>query len=74
MAIIKCPNTSFCDIRVGVKFIDGVGETEDERAIEWFKSNGYTVEEEAPKKRGRKPKDEGQKEEKSEDEEKTVED
>lgn len=43
MAIIKCNNTCFNDSRHNVPFKLGEAHTEDERAIEWFKSNGYQV-------------------------------
>jgi len=29
----------------GVRFVDGVGETDDPRALDWFRRHGYRVEE-----------------------------
>ena len=33
----------FTGIRASVMFVNGQGNTDDPRLIEWFKSNGYTV-------------------------------
>ena len=45
MAIIKTRVPNFNGYRGNVLFVNGVGETNDEAMIEWFKSNGYDVEE-----------------------------
>lgn len=42
---IHAPNKSYTGISAGVTFVNGVGETEDPRIIEWFKKSGYVVEE-----------------------------
>lgn len=44
MAIIKCPNEAFTGVSASVEFVNGVGETENEHLIEWFKDRGYIVE------------------------------
>ena len=36
-----------------VRFVDGVGETDDPSLIEWFRRNGYTLEENVITKRQR---------------------
>lgn len=49
MAKILCPNKEYNGISASVTFVNGVGETNNLRLIEWFKSHGYTVEEDAEK-------------------------
>ena len=44
MAKIFAPNKKYNGISAGVKFVNGVGETNDPRLIKWFKSKGYKVE------------------------------
>lgn len=44
MAKIICPNAEFTGVSASVEFVNGVGETENEHLIEWFKDRGYTVE------------------------------
>ena len=44
MAKIYAPNKEYTGISAGVSFVDGVGETEDPRLIEWFKAHGYEAE------------------------------
>lgn len=51
---IKTPNKRFNGERLGVKFVNGVGETEDKSVIKELESYGYTVEQE--KKSTPKPK------------------
>lgn len=41
---IYAPVTDFNGVRNNVRFVNGVGETDDPRAIEWFKINGYNIE------------------------------
>lgn len=48
MAKIICPNKQYNGVSASVTFVNGVGETEDIRLIEWFKSKGYEVEGEEP--------------------------
>lgn len=43
---IKSPNKAFTGTRAGVSFIKGEAETDNQWAIDWFKTNGYEVEEE----------------------------
>lgn len=45
MAKIICPNKQYTGVSASVPFVNGVGETEDQHVIEWFKSHGYEVEE-----------------------------
>ena len=49
MAKIKAPNGQYAGVSAGVSFRDGIGETNDAKAIKWFKEHGYEVIEE-PKK------------------------
>ena len=49
MSIIKSPNTEFTGVSASVYFTNGVGETDDQYLIDWFKAHGYTVEQEKPK-------------------------
>ena len=41
---IYAPVNDFSGLRNNVRFVNGVGETNDQSAIEWFISHGYTVE------------------------------
>jgi len=41
---IYAPVKDFNGLRSNVRFVDGIGETDDHQLIEWFKSKGYTVE------------------------------
>ena len=43
---ILSPNKSYTGVSASVAFINGVGETEDENIIDWFKEHGYEVIEE----------------------------
>lgn len=45
MAKILCQNEQYTGISASVEFVDGVGETDNPYLIEWFKENGYIVEE-----------------------------
>ena len=42
-----------CGTWASVRFVDGVGETDDPSLIEWFRRNGYTLEENVITKRQR---------------------
>lgn len=44
MARVKAPAQGFSGTRFGVRFRNGVGETDDERALHWFRQHGYEVE------------------------------
>ncbi len=44
MARIIAPNADYTGLVAGVQIIEGVGETDDERAIAYFTRQGYTVE------------------------------
>ena len=41
---IYAPVKDFNGLRNNVRFVNGVGETDDQTAIEWFSSRGYTTE------------------------------
>ena len=41
---IYAPVRDFNGLRNNVRFVNGVGETDNLTAIEWFKSRGYTLE------------------------------
>lgn len=43
MAKIYSPNKGYTGVSASVAFSKGVGETDDEHLIEWFKQQGYTV-------------------------------
>lgn len=43
MAIIKTPNNQYNGESATVRFINGMGETNDENLIAWFKGHGYEV-------------------------------
>lgn len=47
MAKILAPNKDYTGISASVGFAKGVGETSDPNLIDWFKTHGYKVEEEA---------------------------
>ena len=34
----------FNGVRNGIRFINGVGETDDLKLVEWFRNQGYVVE------------------------------
>ena len=42
--VIKAPVENYNGISAGVQFKDGKGETDSERAAEWFRGKGYAVE------------------------------
>ena len=48
MAKISAPAPGYNGISAGVKFEGGVGHTDNENVITWFRRKGYTVEDEAP--------------------------
>lgn len=41
---IYAPNKQANGVYASVLFVDGVGETDNPRLIEWFRSHGYTIE------------------------------
>lgn len=47
---IYAPNKNANGVYASVMFVDGVGETDNPRLIDWFKSHGYRLEkcDEAP--------------------------
>jgi hypothetical protein len=44
MAVIKSPNQEYTGTSAGVAFVNGVGNTDNENLIEWFRDRGYEVE------------------------------
>ena len=50
---IYAPVKDACGTWASVRFVDGVGETDDPSLIEWFRRNGYTLEEKVITKRQR---------------------
>lgn len=44
MAVIKSPNQEYTGTSAGVAFVNGVGNTDNENLIEWFRDRGYGVE------------------------------
>lgn len=44
MAKIYAPNEKYNGLSATVRFINGVGETDDAHLIKWFESKGYKVE------------------------------
>ena len=55
MAKIYAPNKQYNGISASVAFANGVGETDNPTLLEWFKSHGYTVEEEETKEPTKEP-------------------
>lgn len=45
MTKIYAPNKQYNGVSASVVFVNGIGETEDEYLLEWFKDHGYDVEE-----------------------------
>lgn len=43
MAKIKAPNADYNGVSASLTFVKGEAETEDKWLIEWFKNNGYEV-------------------------------
>ena len=39
----KAKVSDYCGIVASVRFIDGIGETDNSHLIEWFKSHGYEI-------------------------------
>lgn len=49
---IRTRNPQFTGVRAGIKFVNGVGETSDEKAAAQLKRLGYTVEQDEPEPEG----------------------
>lgn len=43
MAKIYAPNKQYNGVTATVRFIDGIGETENEELLEWFPKHGYSL-------------------------------
>lgn len=48
MAKIHAPNKVYTGTSAGVSFSAGIGETQDRKLIDWFRTHGYTVQEPKP--------------------------
>lgn len=57
MAKIHAPNTGYGGTRHGVAFTRGVGETDDEQAIAYFRARGYGIDGPAPQRDAAEPAD-----------------
>ena len=44
VAKVICPNREYNGISATVAFVNGVGETENPRLLDWFREKGYRVE------------------------------
>lgn len=44
MAKVIAPNQQYNGLSATVMFVDGVGETDNQHLLDWFKSKGYSVE------------------------------
>ena len=47
MATVKAPNKNYAGVSAGVVFENGVGHTDEPYILDWFRSHGYEVEENA---------------------------
>lgn len=45
---IYAPNREYTGISAGVPFLSGIGETDDPRLLQWFRTHGYRVEQPDP--------------------------
>lgn len=59
---VTAPNKGYNGITASVKFNKGVGETSTPYLVEWFRKNGYTVEEVKEVKEDKKASKEDKKE------------
>lgn len=50
MAKILAPNKEYTGVSASVSFVKGVGETDNNHLIQWFKEHGYEVVEGKPVK------------------------
>lgn len=56
---IKAPNSTYSGETAGIKFVDGLAETDDEQVVSYLKEKGYeVVSEEAKDKPKKKEKEE----------------
>lgn len=44
MTKIYAPNKQYSGLSASVRFVDGVGETDNAILLEWFREHGYKVE------------------------------
>lgn len=52
MAKIEAPNREYNGVSASVEFKNGVGETDDENLIGWFREHGYEVTEDEENQTG----------------------
>ena len=57
MARIKAPNKEYTGISASVYFVNGVGNTDNENLIEWFRDRGYEVDEDSEEKEEKEEKE-----------------
>lgn len=75
MAKIIAPNKLYAGESAGIQFSNGEAETDNKWLIQWFKENGYTVEEESEEDaKDDESKDEESKDENPDDDAKDLED
>lgn len=43
MVKIIAPRRDYTGISASVQFVNGIGETDNKRLIDWFKKNGYDI-------------------------------
>lgn len=43
MAVVHTPVEKFTGTVVGVEFVDGAGETDDDNLLAYFRRHGYTI-------------------------------
>lgn len=53
MATVHTPVEGFTGRVVGVDFVDGVADTDDDSALNYFRSAGYTVDDGKKKAKGK---------------------
>lgn len=59
MPTVRTPVPGFAGMSAGVEFVDGVGETDDPRALSYFRRAGYHIDEQSEPEPSWGPADEG---------------
>lgn len=70
MATIQTKVKGYNGVSASVRFVNGIGYTDDPHLIEWFKKHGYTVLDEEPVEKGQEEAIEESEEESEEEPEK----
>ena len=55
MAKVIAPNKEYNGISASVAFVNGEGWCEDKRLLDWFRTHGYTAEDEAKEAKAKTP-------------------